>query len=358
MLGRVTGARERHLVRTPRALGLLPVDLRRARPALGCAEDDHRPHRARVVARRSACLDGRDVVEHVVEQLGEALVDRDVVLTVEATLEDVRRVAVPDHEGVQLLLADPGEDGRVGDLVAVEVEDRQDDAVLGRVDELVRVPARGERAGLGLAVTDDGRHEEVRVVERRAVRVRERVAELAALVDRSGRLWGDVARDATREGELPEQPVHALLVLGDVRVRLGVGAFEVGVGDEARSAMTWAGDEDARQCALADRPVEVGVEEVEARSGAPVSEEPGLDVVAVELGAQERVVEQVDLTDGEIVGCTPPPVDAAERLVTERLDRSRPPLTWSRSSRGVVCGQLRCIDGCGGAHEDLLPARV
>ncbi|KAI3473495.1 hypothetical protein Pfo_031622, partial [Paulownia fortunei] len=81
---------------------------------------------------------------------------------------------------------DAREDGRVRDLPAVEVEDRQHGPVGHRVEEGVRLPGAGQGTGLGLAVTDDARHDEVRVVERRAVRVRERVAELAALVDGSG----------------------------------------------------------------------------------------------------------------------------------------------------------------------------
>ena len=72
----------------------------------------------------------------------------------------------------QLVARDAGEHGRVGDLVAVEVQDRQHRAVACRVEELVRVPARGQRPGLGLAVADDAGDEQVGVVERGAVGVR------------------------------------------------------------------------------------------------------------------------------------------------------------------------------------------
>ncbi|GIW07487.1 MAG: hypothetical protein KatS3mg060_2292 [Dehalococcoidia bacterium] len=48
------------------------------------------------------------------------------------------------------------------------------------------MPARGERAGLRLAVAHHAGHDQVRVVEGGAEGVRERVAELAALVDRAG----------------------------------------------------------------------------------------------------------------------------------------------------------------------------
>ena len=56
------------------------------------------------------------------------------------------------EELVELFVGDAGQDGRVGDLVAVEVQDRQHDTVGARVDELVGLPAGGQRAGLSFAV--------------------------------------------------------------------------------------------------------------------------------------------------------------------------------------------------------------
>ena len=67
------------------------------------------------------------------------------------------------------------------------------------IEKLVRVPARGERAGLRFAVADDGGHDEVGIVERRAVGVTQRVAEFAAFVNRAGRFRRDVTRNAARE---------------------------------------------------------------------------------------------------------------------------------------------------------------
>ena len=54
------------------------------------------------------------------------------------------------------------------------------------------MPAGGLRADLGFAVADDAGDQQVRIVEG----LRQRVAELAAFMDRSRRFGGDVARDA------------------------------------------------------------------------------------------------------------------------------------------------------------------
>ena len=98
-------------------------------------------------------------------------------------------------------------------------------AVADRVEELVAVPAGGQRPGLGLAVADDAGDDQVGVVEGRAVGVRQGVAQLAAFVDRAGRLRRDVAGNAAGERELREEPLHACLVLADVGIDLAVGAL-------------------------------------------------------------------------------------------------------------------------------------
>src|SRR5262245_4289955 len=124
------------------------------------------------------------------------------------------------------------------------MEDGEHAPVAGRVEELVAVPAGRERSGLGLAVTDDARDDQVRVIERGAVGVRQRVAELAALVNRSGRLRRHVARDAAGKAELLEEQLQALLVLRDPWIYLAVRALEVSVRDESRPAVSGADDVD------------------------------------------------------------------------------------------------------------------
>ena len=212
---------ERHLVRAPAVLHRLAVHLARAGPALGRAQDDHRPARPLGhAALARGLLDLGDLVQRLVEHGRKALVNGRVLLAVEAARHDQGPVAVALEELEQLLVADPRQHGRVGDLVAVQVQDGEDGAVLLRVEELVRVPAGGQRTGLGLAVADDAAHEQIGVVEGGAEGVGDRVAELAALVDRAGNFGRHVARDAAREGELAEEGAHAVFVTRDVRVEL------------------------------------------------------------------------------------------------------------------------------------------
>jgi len=102
------------------------------------------------------------------------------------TLDEVRVVPVASQQIGQLAAADARQHGRVRDLETVQVQDRQDDTVACGVQELVGMPARCQRSGLRFAISDDTGDDQVRIVERGAVRMGERVAELPALVDRAG----------------------------------------------------------------------------------------------------------------------------------------------------------------------------
>ena len=76
--------------------------------------------------------------------------------------------------------------------------------------------------------------------------------------------------------------------------------------------MAGACDVENAQVALADRPVEMRVDEIEAGSRAEVAEEPRLDVLRCERLAEERIVEQVHLADREVVGGAPVRVEELE----------------------------------------------
>jgi hypothetical protein len=80
------------------------------------------------------------------------------------TLDEVGRPPVAAEQLFQFLTGDAGEEGRVGDLIAVEMQDRQHRAVGSRVEKLVGMPSRGQRPGLRLSVTDDAGDDEVGII--------------------------------------------------------------------------------------------------------------------------------------------------------------------------------------------------
>ena len=260
-----------------------------------------------------------DLADHRLQRRGHELVHHSRVVA----FDEMRRVPVSAKKRLKLLVTDPRQHGRIGDLVAVEMEDRQHGAVAHRIEKLVGMPARRKRPGLRFAVADDGGDDEIRVVEGGAVGVGKRIAEFAALVDGAGRLRRHMARNSAGERELREEPLHALHILRDARIDFAVGAFEIGVGDQPRAAMAGAGDVDHVEIELLDQPIEVHVDEVEARRRAPVPQEARLDVLLLERLTQQRIVEQVDLADGQIVGGAPVGVDERALAFRQRASGFR-----------------------------------
>ena len=88
---------ERHLVRAPEALGLVPVHLLRPGPAFGALQNDHRPDWPPLRFPLSGVLlNGADVVEHLVEGGGHLLMHLGRVVA----LDQMRLVAVTDEQAV------------------------------------------------------------------------------------------------------------------------------------------------------------------------------------------------------------------------------------------------------------------
>ena len=214
-------------------------------------------------------------------------------------------------------MGDACEDGRVGDLVAVEVQDRQHHAVGDRVEELVGMPCGGQRAGLGFAVADDAGDDQVRIVERGPEGMADRIAQLAPLMNRPRRLRRNVAGDPAGEGELLEQLLQPGLILADVRIDLAVRAFEVDVAHHRRGAVAGTGDVDHVEVMLLDDPVQMRVDEVLARSRAPVPQQQLFHVRQLQRLPKQGVVAEIDLADGQVIGGPPVGIDLAELFRVE-----------------------------------------
>ena len=306
MLGFVHVA-ERHLVRAPIAFGFQAVNLFRAGPAFRADQHDHRPARPfRCALQPRAGLNRMDFVQRLIERGRHSQMH----LFGLVAFDKNGGVAVADQQAFQLGARNARQHGRVGDLVAVQMQDRQHCAIARRIEKLVGMPGGCQRPGFRFAVAHHAAGDQVRRVEHRAKSVQQRITQLAAFVDRTRRFRRNVAGNAAGKGKLPEQAAHAFGVLRDIAIDLAVTAFQIGIGDQRRAAVAGAGDVDQVQVLLFDDPVEMRVNEVQARRGAPVAEQARLDVAPQQRFAQQRVVEQINLAHREVIGGAPVGVDA------------------------------------------------
>jgi hypothetical protein len=75
---------------------------------------------------------------------------------------------------------------------------------------------------------------------------------------------------------------------------------------------------------LPDQPVQMDVDEVQPGRRAPVAEQPRLDVIELERRGEQRVVEEIDLPDRQVVGRAPLGVDAVQLVLAKHVRHGRP----------------------------------
>ncbi|OPZ67628.1 MAG: hypothetical protein BWY83_02559 [bacterium ADurb.Bin478] len=298
---------QRHLVGTPGILDLFSVHLLGAGPAFGGAHHDHGPGRPlrklEVLLRFSFYL--ADLIEHLVQQAGHFLVHRFRV----RTGDEMGFVPIAAEQLIQLPIAQTGQHRGIGDFIAVEVKDGQHHAIGDRVEKFIRMPAGGQGSRLRLAVAHHTAGDQIRIVEHRAKGMGQGVAQLSALVNRAGCFRRHMAGDASGKGELFEQFFEPFAVVGNVGIIFAVGAFEKNVGHQRRTAVPRTGDVDHAQVAFFDNAVQVHIDEIETRRGTPMAEKPRFNVFRLQRFAQQRIVVQVNLADGKIIGRPPVGVD-------------------------------------------------
>ena len=102
-----------------------------------------------------------------------------------------------------------------------------------------------------------------------------------------------------------KNPLQSRLIASDVRIKFGVGPFEIRLGDHARGSVARSGDEHCVQVVLLDRAVQVDVDEVQARCRTPMAQKPRLDMLRLERLFEQRIGIKIDLTDGQVIGSPP-----------------------------------------------------
>ena len=119
------------------------------------------------------------------------------------------------------------------------------------------------------------------------------------------RLGAGVTGHPTWEAKLLEQALHPRLVLRDVRVNFGVVTIQVGVRHHHLTTVTGAFDVEHVDTILINDTVQVSVDEVLPRNRAPVADWVRLNITCHQLPLQQRVILEVELANGQIVGSLP-----------------------------------------------------
>ena len=317
------GMIHRDLVGAGRTGHQMAVHAFQAGPTLRRAQNDHRPlgldHRR---ARAGLFLNASDRGISPVEQDAHATVEcLRRFRVIERNLHEQRFVTIAGVKGVQLAVVHRPADGSAGDLVAVDMQDRQHRAVADRVEEFRRVPGGRGGSGLGLAIADDAGDNQIGIVEGRPEGGRQGIAQFTAFVDGAGRARGEVAGKPARPGECLDQFRQTVAIQGVRGVVVGECSLEVQMRQVGRRPVPGAGDQHHRRVGRADQAIQVGVDKPDARHGPPVSQQAGFDVLGLQRLLEQAIAAQIDLGHRQVVGGPPQGVHRAD--ITRRPNGNR-----------------------------------
>ena len=128
-----------------------------------------------------------------------------------------------------------------------------------------------------------------------------------------------MAGNPARKRKLRKQFFQPSFVSADVGIDLAVGAFEIGIAYQRRTAVTGTGDVEHVQVIFLDDPVQMYIDEILAWSRAPVSDHQGLHMSQRERFAEQRVIVKIKLTDGQIICSAPISIELAQTFGVQRL---------------------------------------
>ncbi len=143
------------------------------------------------------------------------------------------------------------------------------------------MPTRRERPGFRFAIADDTGDDKIRIVERRAVGMAQRIAQLATFVNAARSFGRHMAWNPAGEAELFEQFLHSFGILADVGIHLAVSSLKVCMRHKRWASVAGADDVDHVQLIALDDAIQMNVQHVEARRRSPMPEQTGLDVLAL-----------------------------------------------------------------------------
>src|SRR2546430_6310959 len=147
------------------------------------------------------------------------------------------------------------------------------------------------------------------------------MSESPTFINRAGSCGRDVAGNAARKRKLLAKLLKAYFICRNVGIDFAVRAFQIGVGAEARPAVSGTGNVNDVEVVFFNQAIEMNVDEIQSWSGAPMTEQAGLNVLELKRFTQERICVEIDLADREIVCGAPVGVNFAQFFGEKRFGR-------------------------------------
>ena len=268
--------RKRYLMCTERSFNLKSVNNLWSCPSLWSTKNDHWPERTgRIIVFTGIFLDCFDFFDAGIHSLSHFSVHSHRIVT----FYEVRFPSAALEEVFHFLMRNTWENGRVTDLVSVQMKDWKNSTVCDRVQEFVGLPWSSKRPCFSFTVTDNNCSDKIWVVQNSTKAVSNWISKFSTLIDRTWCFWSTVTRNSAWEWELLKHFLHTFLILADVRINFTIRTFQISVGNQEVSAMSRTGKKNHIQIITFDDTVAVYIDEVLSRYGSPVSDDFFLDLI-------------------------------------------------------------------------------
>src|ERR1700730_4515597 len=149
------------------------------------------------------------------------------------------------------------------------------------------MPTGGQRPCLRFAVAHNATDQQIWIVERCAVGMRNRVSQLAALVNRTGSFRSHMAGNSTRERKLLKQFSQSILVLRNTWIDFAVSPFQISVSNEPGTSMAGSCHIHHVEIMRLDQSIQMHVDEIQSGRSTPMTQKPRLYVLQLQRFAQQ-----------------------------------------------------------------------
>ncbi len=98
----------------------------------------------------------------------------------------------------------------------------------------------------------------------------------------------------------------------------GITTFEIRARIQRRTAVSGTGNINDIRIVFFDQPIQMNVDEVLSRGSSPVPEQSRFDLFGLERFSQQGILEEVDLTDAQVIRGAPVAVHLVEHVRRQR----------------------------------------
>src|SRR6266699_3343783 len=167
------------------------------------------------------------------------------------------------------------------------------------------MPGGSGRSSLRFAITDDAGHNQVGIIHGSSKGGCQGIAQLPSLVNSSWNTWIEMAWKSAGPGKAAHKVFNSSAIERQLWIEFMQGAFYIQVCQIRGSTMPRSRDQKHIDVVALDEMVEVSIDQVDTRPGAPVTQQAVIDMLRFQWFLKQHVRFEINLCSRKVVGDAP-----------------------------------------------------